>query len=244
MAVNLPIAYPTGGLIERKTGSGFRRDLWIPSSFDYTITEDDFSGGQLKAEYPAAQAQTGTRTFTEHNKGAFLELKSGATSGNSVGTGYGLNWSGDRGYLFEAIVKLPSDISTFKFEVGVSDADDDNGAVNQKASAVTHLADDYAVFIFDTTHNTSFDLYSRLDATTAQQTTGLATLSASDVLRLAIRADGDNVIAWVNGARVATVPLALQGGDGVTPWFFVEARDNSERILEVHKWRMTANAYD
>ena len=39
MAVNLPVAYPTDGEIEQKTGVGFRRNLWIPGSFDYTITD-------------------------------------------------------------------------------------------------------------------------------------------------------------------------------------------------------------
>ncbi|KKN67791.1 hypothetical protein LCGC14_0458240 [marine sediment metagenome] len=244
MAIGLPVAYPADGLIEQKTGRGFRRDLWIPSSFDYTITEDDFSGDQLKAEYPAAVTSTGTRTFTEHNVGAYLELKSGASTGNYAGTGYGMNWSGDRGFLFEAIVKLPSDIATFKFECGISDADGDAGAVNQKATSTTHNADDYAVFIFDTTHNTSLDFFTRLDAGTVQKTEAVRTIAASGVLRFAIRVNGDDVQAWVNGQKVAEHALGVQGGDGVTPWFFCQARTNSERILQVHKWRMTANAYD
>ena len=244
MAVNLPVAYPTDGQIEQKTGTGFRRDLWVPSSFDYTVTEDDFSGDQLKAEYPAAKESNGTRTFTEHNVGGYLELKSSTTNNGYAGTGYGMNWSGDRGYLFEAIVKLPSTITSFKFEVGVSDADDDAGAVNAKSSP-SSTADDYAVFILDTDHNSSFDFYSDIDGGgTEQVTTGLVTLAASDVLRLAIRADGDNVIAWVNGQVVARHALALQGGDGVTPWFFCQTRSTGENILQIHKWRMTANAYD
>ena len=121
MAVNLPIPYPTDGLIERSTGRGFRRDLWQASSFDYSVVGDDFTGDQLKAEYPAAKLATGTRTFTEHNKGgspSYLEFKSGSSDGNYAGTGYGMNWTGDRGFLFKPSSNFPRPSPTSSSRLG------------------------------------------------------------------------------------------------------------------------------
>jgi len=205
--------YPTGGKIQQM-GTGWEKDLWVPGSFDYDVFDSAFKGDQLIAEYPAAKLNgaSSARTFTEHNVSGFLELVSGTDLDGYAGTGFGMNWSGDRGVLMDAIVKLPSSLATFKFEVGVSDNDQDAGAVNDKSSP-SSTADDYAVFVFDTAHNTSFDFHSDIDAGgTEQVTTGLLTLAASDTLRLSIRVDGDNVVFYVNDRRAGTCISIRQVG--------------------------------
>ena len=246
MAVNLPVPYPTDGLIEQKTGRGFRRDLWNASSFDFDYEGDSFKGDALNARYPAAKTNGASAavTHTEHNVHGFVEMVSGTDDDGYAGQGFGMNWTGDRGLLAQFVVKLPSAITTLKFEVGLSDADDDAGAVNVKGTSAT--ATDFAVFIFDTDHNTQLD-FETAKGGTIQRKTNLHTVAASDVIRFAIRVDGDNAVAFINGQRVAEVggALALEGGNGITPWVFAQARAvSASRTLEWHKWGILEPSYD
>lgn len=238
----LPVPFPSGGEIQQKTGRGYMRNLWTPSSFDYDVFEDNFWGDQLLAIYPAAFLSTGTVVFTEHNSNGFLEIKSGGSTGNSAGQGLGLQSTGDRGVLFEAVITLPGTIGSWKFEVGLTDNDQDDGAVATKATP-THTATDYAVFILDTTENAEFDFMSDGASIAAQETTDVLTLAASDVLRLAIQVDGNNIRAWVNHKLVAQHSAAIEGGNTLTPWVYSQARSGSERILQLNKWRITTPAY-
>ncbi len=238
----LPVPYPSGGLIEGQTGVSWQRNLWTPGSFDYDVFEDNFWGDQLLAIYPAAFLSTGTVVFTEHNANGFLEIKSGSSTGNSAGQGLGLQATGDRGVLFEAVITLPGTITNWKFEIGLTDSDQDDGAVNDKASP-SHNATDYAVFILDTSENTEFDFMSDGASIAAQETTNTLTLAASDVLRVAIQVDGNNLRAWVNHTLVAQHSAAIEGGNTLTPWVFSQARAGAERILQLNKWRITTPAY-
>ena len=245
MASKPPVPYGTTDLIRQKTGAGYRRELYIPGSFDYDVWEDTFRGDEIDTIYPVAKTNGASAdvTFTEHNSGGFLEFVTGTALDGYAGQGLGLQYTGDRGVLFETIVKLPSSLATLKFEVGLSDADNDAGAVNVKADP-THTATDYAVFIFDTTENTNFDFMTDGASIAAQETTALRTIVASDVLRLAIRIDGNNVTAYVNGVRVAGHSAAIEGGNTLTPWVFAQARTGSaSRTLELHKWRCTQPAW-
>jgi len=126
--MSLPIPFPSEGLIERKTSIGFARDLWVPSSFDYDVFEDKFWGDTLLAEYPSAKTNgtSAAVTFTEHNENGYLDIISGTDNDGYAGQGMGLQFTGDRGVLAEFIIKLPAAITTMKFEVGLTDADDDS----------------------------------------------------------------------------------------------------------------------
>ena len=243
----LVIPYPTDGKIARKTGIGDWRDLWIPNSFDYTPIGDAFDGDSLDVRYPAAKTNGASAavTHTEHNVNSYVDLVSGTADDGYAGQGYGLHFTGDRGLLAEFIVRTPATITTMKIEVGMSDADDDAGAVNQKATTSTATATDFAVFVVDTDDDTNIAFISAKGGTVVE-TQDIVALVASTTYRFAIRIDGDNVQGYINGEQAAGhgSDAGIEGGNGLTPWAFVQARAGSaSRTLQWHKWRVIQPAY-
>ena len=245
MASSLPIPFPSGYEIQRKTNIGFQRNLWIPSSFDYNTREDAFTGDAIDARYPAAKTNgtSAAVTHTEHTVNGGISLVTGTADDGYAGQGYGLNLSGDRGFLFEGALTTPAAITTLKFEIGVSDADDDAGAVNSKGSA-TATAGDFAVFVFDTDDDTNLAFISAKGGTVvATQDISAVTIAAATTYRFAIRVEDDNVKAWVNGTAVGSAHL-IEGGTKVTPWVFAQARANSaSRTVVFNKWRTIEPAF-
>jgi hypothetical protein len=238
------VGYPTYGLLDR-LGYPKESNLLIAGSFEHDDWVDSFKGDQLEAEYPAAKTNgtSAARTFTEHNANGFLELVSGTADDGYAGTGFGLNWTGDRGVLFQAIIQTPAAITTWKFEVGVSDADDDAGAVNQKATTTTATAADFAVFIHDSDDDANFGFVSA-KAGTVTATQDIRALAVNTTYSLAVRVNGDNIIAYINGTVVATHGGGIEGGNGITPWAFSQARAGSaSRTLKLHKWGMNQPSY-
>ena len=248
--MGLPIPYPSDGDIQRFTGSGPLRDIVIPSSFDYTVTEDSFGGDAIVDEYPGAKTNgtSAAVTFTEHNANKYLDLISGTANDGYAGQGYGMHFTGDRGCLSEFIVRTPAAITTMKFEVGLSDADDDAGAVNQKAesgSGTSATAGSFAVFVFDTDDDANIAFVSA-KAGTVVSTHDIQAAAVDTTYRFAIRVTGDNVEGFINGSKVAAHGgnAGIEGGTGLTPWTFVQARNGSaSRTLQWHKWRVTQPAY-
>jgi len=245
MASSLPIPFPSGYEIQQKTNIGFQRNLWAPSSFDYNKFEDAFGGDAIDARYPAAKTNgtSAAVTHTEHTVNGGISLVTGTADDGYAGQGYGMNWKGDRGFLFEGALTTPAAITTLKFEIGVSDADDDAGAVNGKAAA-SATAGDFAVFVFDTDDDTNLAFISAKGGTVvATQDISAVTIATSTTYRFAIRVQDDNVTAWVNGTKVGAAHL-IEGGTAVTPWAFAQARTGSaSRTVILNKWRMVEPAF-
>ena len=245
--MGLPIPFPSGEEIKRSTGVGYARNLWTPSCFAYDVFEDKFWGDAIRDEYPAAKLSgsgSPAVTFTEHNTNGYLDLVSGPANDGYAGQGLGMNFTGDRGVLLEGIIKLPADITYMKWEFGLSDADDDPGAVNVKATpSVT--ATDFAVFVFDTDDDTNIGFVSAIGGDGGKVATqDIRAAVAGETLRLAIRVETDSVSAFINGTQVAGGTHQIQGGNGITPWAFVQARNGSaSRTLQLHKWRAIQPAY-
>ena len=243
--MGLPIPFPSDSLIEKKTYRGLLRNLWIPSSFDYTVFEDSFQGDTLHTLYPAAKTDSGTVVFTADNANNFLEIKSGGANGNYAGQGLGLTLTGDRGVLLEGIIRTPATITDMKWEFGLSDTHSaDAGAVNQKATTTTVNAVDTAVFVYDTTDDANI-AFVTAKAGGVVEVQDIQALLVSTTYRLAIRVEGDNVTAYIDGREVAGSGggVGIEGGNKLTPWVFSQARSGSERILQLHKWRTIQPAY-
>jgi hypothetical protein len=238
--------------LARITTRGPRLDLWAPSSFDYDVFEDKFWGDLLRDEYSAAKTNgtSAAVTFTEHNTNGYLELVSGTATEGYAGQGLGHQFTGDRGVMFECIIKLPAAITTMKFEIGLTDADDDAGAINLKANP-TYTAGNFGVFVFDTDDSssaTTIDFVSAKGGTVAaaNKTASVWTPSASETIRFSVRVEGDNVSAAINGRAVAGhgAGVGIDGAIGLTPWVFVQARTGSaSRTVQLHKWRAIQPAY-
>jgi hypothetical protein len=242
--MSLPVPFPTDGDIEQKTQIGYHRRLWQPSSFDYTSWEDSFTGDALLPLYPAAKTNgtSAAVTFTEHNVNKYLSLVSGTADDGYAGQGVGMQYAGDRGVLLEGIVRTPSAVTTLKIEFGLSDADDDAGAVNVKATP-SATATDFAVFIVDTDDDANIAFISA-KAGTRTATQDIQAVAASTTYRFAIRVEGDAVSGWLNGTQVAGGAHVIEGGTALTPWCFVQARAGSaSRTIQLHKWRVLQPAY-
>mgnify|MGYP006408848739 FL=1 len=95
MASSLPVPFPSGYEIQRKTNIGFQRNLWAPSSFDYNKFEDAFGGDAIDARYPAAKTNgtSAAVTHTEHTVNGGISLVTGTADDGYAGQGYGMNLS-------------------------------------------------------------------------------------------------------------------------------------------------------
>jgi len=241
--MSLPVPFPNTGLIQLKTNIGYRRDLWTPASFDYDIFEDKFWGDALNGFYPSAKTN-GTAaavTFAEHNANGYLSIISGTDNNGYAGQGMGLQFTGDRGILAQFVVQTPATVTAFKMEVGLSDADDDAGAINVKATP-TFTATDCAVFVVDTTDDANIGFISAM-AGAGVATQDIQAIAASTTYRFAIRVEGNSVTAWINGRYVAGHAAGIEGGTKLTPWIFSQTRTTSTRNVLLYKWQVIQPAY-
>jgi len=198
------------------------RELLAVYRPDYNTIYSNFLGDALPGEWTAAKTNGTSAAVSVAT--SQLTLTSGTDDNGYAGQGYGLFWKGDLGMFFEQQGSLSS-LTTQKLEIGISDATDDAGAVNTKATP-TGTADDFCVLVFDTDDNTEFDLISEIDD-------GGPTANAEDVHTLVAGTDfttefkyqNDVVAVYLNGQSVGSG--SCQGGDLVTPWIFTQSRDSS-----------------
>lgn len=177
--------------------------------------------GDLIPDEWVAAATNGTSAAVSVGSG-LLTMTTGTDDNGYAGQAYGLLWKGDLGYTSEFIFAPGSTITTIKFEVGMTDAVADAGAVATKATP-TGTADDFVVLVYDTDDNTELDLISELDnGGPVAIAENVAAVAASTYLRAQFRGLADNVGVYVNGSVVGTG--SCQGGDLVTPWVFAQAR--------------------
>lgn len=240
----IPVPYPTDQVVDQKTGIGYRRDLWARGSFDYDSWSDKFWGDALLGEYPAAKTNGASAavTFTEHNANGFLELVTGTDDDGYAGQGLGMQLTGTRGILAEFIVRTPSAVTTLKFEVGLSDADDDAGGVLLKATP-THTATDYALFVVDRDDDANIAFIS-YNGTTGVATQDIEAVAASTTYRFAVRVVGTSVQGFINGKLVSGGTHVITAASKLTLWAFAQARAGSaSRTLQLHKWGFIQPAY-
>lgn len=176
--------------------------------------------GDLIPDEWVAAATNGTSAAVSVGSG-LLTCTTGTDDDGYAGQAYGLLWTGDRGYASEFVFAPGATITTIKFEVGMTDAVADAGAVATKATP-TGTADDFVVLVYDTDDNTELDIIYELDnGGPAVSAENVATVAGSTYLKAGFRAYGDNVGVTINGV---TYTASCQGGDPVTPWVFAQAR--------------------
>jgi hypothetical protein len=211
---------------------------------EYVSYWDDFTGTSTST-WPAgspyaATLGTGTEVIgITQAVGGTMTLTTGTGGSDTAGQGYGLNWSGDRGFYFITRVKLATRVTNVKFETGMTDSVGDNGAVDAKATP-TFTATDCAIAVYDTTDNTSLsfvsnggtaDADSDWDGTVASDTYLVIEIVGSG----ATDTTGDNVACYANGALVGSGNI---GGDApLTPWWYIEdLAQSAATTLTVDYW--------
>jgi len=211
---------------------------------EYVSAWDDFTGtrsGTWPAGTPyAATVGTGTEVIgLTQAVGGTMTLTTGTGGSDTAGQGYGLNWSGDRGFYFITRMKMATRITNVKFETGMTDSVSDNGAVDVKATP-TFTATDCAIAVFDTTEDSAVtfasnggasDANADWDGTLASNTYIVVEMVGSG----ATDTTGDNVACYINGALVGAGNI---GGDApLTPWWYIEdLAQSAATVLTVDYW--------
>lgn len=209
---------------------------------EYVSYWDDFlgtRGGTWPASTPyAATVGTGTEVIgITQAVGGTMTLTTGANASDSAGQGFGLNWSGDRGFYFIARCKLDT-LATSKFEVGMTDAVGDDGAVTTKATPA-FTATDCALFVRDTTEDTTITFVSNGGTTDADADSAVAVVAdtyfvVEVVCKGPTDTTGDNAAGFVNGVRAGSGNI--NGASPLTPWFYALTRTTATRTFTVDYW--------
>lgn len=194
---------------------------------------EDFVGtrsGTWPAGTPfAATVGTGTEVIgITQAVGGTMTLTTGGTSGNTAGQGLGLNWKGDNGVYFIARAKLDT-ITSSKIEIGLTDAVTDDGAVDVKATP-TFTATDCAVFVRDTTENTTVAFVTNGGAVDGDADWS-GTFEADTFYTFEIVVSDNTATGYINGQLVGSG--GIEGGNALTPWFYVETLTTGTRTLTV-----------
>ena len=174
----------------------------------------------------AATVGTGTEVIgITSAPGGTLTLTTGTGGSDTAGQGFGLNWSGDRGFYFIARAKMATRITNAKFEIGMTDSVADDGAVATKATP-TFTATDCALFVFDTTDDGEVTFVSNGGTTDANADATDFDLANDTyfvveiVCRGATDTTGDNVAGYINGQLIGSGNI--NGASALTPWFYIE----------------------
>lgn len=178
--------------------------------------------------YPAT-AGTGTEVIAigALENGA-LTLTTGANANDSAGQGVGLHWKGDNGIYFICRFKIDS-VSSSKFEVGLTDAlNDDTGAVNNKATP-TFTATDCAVMVFDTADDTLITFVSNGGSVDGNTDTIAAAADTYYIVEIVVQ--DDQASGYLNGKLVGSGNI--EGGNLLTPWVYVETNTTATKTLTV-----------
>ena len=223
-------------------GDPLRTLLALQGNPTYISWWDDFLGAPTGTwpanahwSYPA-DIGTGTQVVgITAAVGGTLTLTTDASGTGSAGQAVGLNWSGDGWAYFVARAQLNT-LALSKFEIGITDAVGDDGAVAVKATP-TWTADNAALFCRDTTEDTAVTFMS-VNATVASANTDWTGTFANGTYYIfevvvggPTSTTGDNCAGYINGALVASG--AITGSAPLTPWFYVEELSASARTLTV-----------
>src|SRR3990167_7760703 len=210
---------------------------------EYVAFWDDHLGtrsGTWPAGTPyAATVGTGTEVIgLTQAVGGVMTLTTGSAGSDSAGQGLGLNWSGDNGFYFIARLKI-SRITDSKFEIGMTDAVNDDGAVTTKATPA-FTATDCALFVLDTTEDAAVTFVSN-GGTTDANADWSGTLAADTYFVVEIvgrgptDTTGDNVMGFINGQLVGSGNI--NGASRLTPWWYIEdLAQSAATTLTVDYW--------
>lgn len=201
----------------------------------YHTVYSHFLGDALPSEW--ATAKTNGTSAAVSVATSQLTMTSGTDDDGYAGQAFGLFWKGDNGFYFESQQALDT-LTTSKIEVGVTDAVNDAGAVNAKATP-TATASDFVVLVRDTDDNTELDLISlKSGGSATANAENVYTVAAGTNFRTEFRGQNDAVAVFVNGGHVGAG--AIEGGNLITPWWFVQSRAGAaSRIFTAEYFLMT-----
>lgn len=164
--------------------------------------------------------------------GGELSVTTGGTSGNSAGQGLGLHWKGDNTVYFAARMKI-DDITSSKFEIGLTDSVADDGAVDGKATP-TFTATDCALFVRDTTEDTALTFVSNGGPGTDGNADAAFAVTNDTYFIVEVVVQDDFASGYINGVHVGDG--SIEGGNALTPWVYVETLTTGTRTVTLDWW--------
>lgn len=212
--------------------------LALAGNPDYISYWDDFIG-QTAGTWPAsanwgypATNGTGTQTVAIDATafGGTLRLTTDTNTGDTSLQKFGRHWRGTEGIYYIARFNI-DDITTARFEVGLSDAiTGDTGMVATKATP-THTGTDYAVFCFDTVDDTNVTFISAAAGVTGANADWSGTLVAGTNIVVEIVVRGAFCSGYINGQYVGGG--AITATTLLTPHLMAGTRTGGARVLVV-----------
>lgn len=200
------------------------RNMMLAYHPGYTTVWDNFLGDLITDEYAAAKTN-GTSAAVSVASSQLI-MTTGTDDDGYAGQAFGLFWKGDNGIYMESAQSVSAVTTGIKFEVGLTDATADAGAVATKATP-SGTADDFCVLVFDTDDNAEWDIISELDnGGPVANAEDVFTAVGGTIFRTEFVMQNDIVAVFLNGANVGSG--SCQGGDLLTPWFFTQARAGTD----------------
>ncbi|MCR4339634.1 MAG: hypothetical protein NUW01_07080 [Gemmatimonadaceae bacterium] len=205
----------------------------------YVSFWDDFVGdsaGTWPASanwgYPATVG-VGTETIAiAAAVGGELTLTTNTSSGDGAGQGVGLHWNGDLNCYFAARLKI-DDITSSKFEIGLTDSVADEGGAVDTKSTPTFTATDCAVFVRDTTEDVALTFVTNGGSSDGNADSAF-TVANDTYFIVEIVVSGNVASGYVNGQLAGSGNI--EGGNALTPWAFVETLTTAARVLTLDWW--------
>lgn len=154
------------------------------------------------------------------SQSGLLGLTTDTSSGDNITIALGTHWKISDGWLFFETNVALGQTATTVFEVGLSDALNENGGLafsDHTVAGVTDVAANAVVFAYDSAAGANWLVNTSNAGTPQAVNTGVAASTSRITLRIEVNATGD---AWfyVNNNLVATVDGAIATTALVGPW--------------------------
>lgn len=217
---------------------------WALAQYDpqFIAIHDEFLGDAIADAWDTDDDGASGTIAIQSSTHGIARLTTGGASGNHATLAYGLHWDVSNGDVnFRAYVASATAVASRVIEIGLSDAVSETEGLafsNHSLASVASVADDAAVFAFDTGDVTTTNWVactSRDEATDVVSAvdTGVApTADEFQLFEIRIRSTGDATF-WINGSQVASVSEAVNADSILTPWVSVSTLAASAVSVDV-----------
>ena len=220
---------------------------------DVPYWNDDFMGDQMRYDATApgtyqstaSGAAAATADLVAGSVGGKIRLDAGTDVDGRSDLSLGLHFRGDRNVHCWFAFTTPAAITSWKFELGLTDvvSGTDAGAIATKATPTAN-ATDAVILVRDTTDDTNLTLIGVKNGTVDTAVDFSTALVAATDYYVGIELRDDQAraylldadarlieqTAWIDDAVTATVLL--------TPWAFCQTRSTSNRVLDIDLLRV------
>lgn len=211
---------------------------WLNNNPDFVSRFDHFTGAAISTAW-ATNLSTGATIAINAQQNGVIRFSTDTDDDDFATLALGLNFLVSKGWtFFEARVKSVTAITLRGIEVGVSDAlSETNGLAfsNHSVTGVTAVADNAAVFGYDTDASMTAWALNTVNATVAAAS-ALDPVTAPALtfqrLGIAINAEGD-AFFYLDGELVGSKQSAVATTAVLTPWITLKSLSGAIKSIDV-----------